>query len=97
VFFPAQRRFGHRPVDALELPLNAFQVVVLQERHVPQPAKYATLAPLLVIIMQTAAGTERSRRGLPLAACPQHIEDAVRHVSQRQTRPTPFAAATILG
>src|SRR5436305_15114532 len=26
VFFPAQWRFGHRPVDALELPLNAFQV-----------------------------------------------------------------------
>src|SRR5215203_398940 len=86
VFFPAQRRFGQRPVDALEVPLNALQIVVLQERHVPQLAKHAALGPLLKIMMQAAARTECPRRGLPLATCPEHIEDAVRHVSHRKTR-----------
>ena len=47
VFFPAQRRLGHRPVQTLPLPIDALQVVVLFQGQSPQFVEHAASAPTL--------------------------------------------------
>src|SRR5882672_11987905 len=73
VFFPTQRRLGHRPVQTLPLPLDALQAVVLRQCLAPQFFEHATVHPLLKVRMNRAAGAELGRHGLPLATGPQHV------------------------
>jgi len=42
VFFPTQRRLGHRSVHALPIPLDALEFVVFKECSLPQLAKLPT-------------------------------------------------------
>jgi hypothetical protein len=87
VFFPAQRRLGHRPIHRLPLPFQTHQVIVFQQGHGPEVGKTATLDQRLKVAVQRAPRTERLRNGLPLATGPQHIENAVDHPPPRQRRP----------
>ena len=47
VFFPTQRRLGHRPVHALPFPVDAFQLVVFGQSELPEFLEHAQLAPTL--------------------------------------------------
>src|SRR6187401_2923780 len=81
VFFPAQRRLVHRPIQALPFPVDALQLVVFFQRDTPQLLEYAQLNPLLKIGMDGAARTELARHRLPLATCYEHIENSVGNLS----------------
>src|SRR5512135_2535872 len=52
VFFPAQRRFGHRPVHAQPVPLNAFQFVKAFDTALPELQKHTGCHPLLKAVMR---------------------------------------------
>ena len=58
VFFPTQRRLGHRPVHALPFPVDPFQVVVLVQGESPQFLEHAQLNPLLKVGVNRAARAE---------------------------------------
>src|SRR6476659_8920001 len=73
VFFPPERRFGHRAVHALPVPVDSFQVVVLQQRHGPQIFEDLPLHQHLKIAVERTASAEFRRNRLPLAARTQHI------------------------
>src|SRR5437868_2598878 len=51
VFFPTQRRLVHRPVQALPLPIDPFQLVVLPQGFTPQPVEHPQFDPLLKVIV----------------------------------------------
>src|SRR3954469_14790665 len=55
VFFPAQRRFGHRPVHTLPLPVDSFQVVVFNQGELPQLLEHTSFHPRLKIGVNRAA------------------------------------------
>ena len=95
VFFPAQRRFGHRPVHALPLPVDAFQLVVFGQGELPQLLEHAPFHPLLEIGVNRAAGAELLGHRLPLAAGGQHIQNAGHHVSHRQSRAAALATRLV--
>src|SRR6476620_805647 len=56
VFFPTQRRLGHRSVHALPFPIDAFQLIVLGQSELPKFLEYTQLYPLLKVGMDRAAG-----------------------------------------
>ena len=72
VFFPTQRRFGHRSVHTLPIPLNALEFIVFQERRFPKLAKDARCGPLLKVTMQRTSRTILLGNGFPLAARSQY-------------------------
>ena len=88
VFFPAQRRLGHRAIDALPIPADAAPPVVALQHLPPRLAKHALLGPLLKVAMHRAAAAVLARQRLPLAARAEHIEDAV-HYRRRLARGRP--------
>src|SRR5277367_599147 len=65
VFFPAQRRFGHRAVHALPLPVDPFQLVVFDQGDFPQLLEHAPFHPLLEIGVNPAAGAELLEHRFP--------------------------------
>src|SRR5438034_8193267 len=73
VFSPTQRRFGHRAVECLPVPLDAVQLLVGQQAACPEFAKHSRLGPLLEAAV---GGTLRADTGgiqrFPLAAGAQH-------------------------
>src|SRR5947207_2095589 len=50
VFFPAQRRFGHRPVHREPLPVNSMEFIKLLNSGLPEFEEDARLHPLLKAI-----------------------------------------------
>src|SRR5271170_4543846 len=66
VFFPTQRRFGHRAVPTLPFPVDARQLVVFVKREPPQFFEHAESAPLLKVSVNRAAGTELAGHRFPL-------------------------------
>src|SRR6185437_2906625 len=97
VFFPTQRRFGYRPVQALPLPADPFQIVVFAQGEFPQLLERAPFHTLLEIGVNRAAGAELLGHRLPLAARGQHIQDAAHDVSHRQSRASALATALVNG
>src|SRR5215203_4755003 len=67
VFFPTQRRFGHRPVHTLPLPVDPLQLVVLGQSEFPQLLEHAQFNPLLEVVVNRAARPELLGHRLPLA------------------------------
>ena len=45
VFFPAQRGFGHRTIHRQPVPVDALEVVILQQARFPERFKHARIAP----------------------------------------------------
>src|SRR5512135_3888717 len=58
VFPPAQRGLGHRPVQALPLPLDALQFVVLVQGDAPEVSQDPPGGPLLEVVVQGTATAE---------------------------------------
>src|SRR5207249_11117880 len=79
VFPPTQRRFGHRRVECLPLPLNPPELLVSQQTTLPEFAEQPRLGPLLEAAM---GGTLRADTGgiqrFPLAAGAQHEQNRIR-------------------
>ena len=84
VFFPPEGSLGQAPLEALPIPVDADQLVVLVQGGLPELAEHAPLLPTLEVPVQAAAGAELGRDGLPLAARPQDVEDAVENLAVRQ-------------
>jgi len=95
VFFPTQRRLGHRPVHALPFPIDAFQLVVLGQSELPELLEHAQPNPLLKIRVDRAAGAELLRHRLPLAACGQDVQDATHDVLHGQSWAATFTTAIV--
>ena len=78
VFPPAQRRFGHRAVESLPLPLDACERLVGKQATVPEVAEHACLGPLLETAVRTTLRADpRGAQRFPLAAGAQHEENGV--------------------
>ena len=92
VFFPPERGFGHRPVHALPAPIDAFQIVVLQEGHGPQILKDSKLNQQLKVAMQGTAGAELRGDRFPLTAGSHHIENTIENRAPGQSWPSPLFA-----
>ena len=58
VFFPAQRRLGHRPIHAQPVPVDAVQVVKLLHARLPQLQKDAGLDPFLKAVVGGGLGAQ---------------------------------------
>jgi hypothetical protein len=95
VFFPTQRRLGHRPVHALPFPIDAFQLIVFGQSELPEFLEYAQPHPLLKVLVDRAAGAELLGHRLPLAACGQDVQDAAHDVPHRQPWTTSFTTAIV--
>ncbi len=84
VFFPAQRRFGHRPVHTQPLPVNATEFIKLLNSGLPECEEDSRLHPLLKAIMGCRVRTQLGLiQGLPLATRSQHVEDGIGTVAIR--------------
>ena len=81
VFFPPEGSLGHAPVDTLPFPVDPDQVVVLVEGSLPQLAEHAPPLPPLEVPVETTAGPELGRDGLPVTTRPQDVEDAIEDVT----------------
>src|SRR5688500_12181748 len=81
VFPPSERSLGHRPIDALPLPLNTLKFVILLQRHAPKVSEDSFGNQRLKVAVQAASRTELDRNSLPLASCPQNIKDTVNHLT----------------
>src|SRR5258708_32084359 len=84
VFFPAQRRFGHRPVHTQPLPVNATEFIKLLNSGLPECEEDSRLHPLLKAIIGCRVRTQLGLiQGLPLATRSQHVEDGIGTVAIR--------------
>jgi len=97
VFFPPERSFGHCSVHTLPTPVDAFQVIVLQERHRPKSLKNTALDEHLKIAMQRATRSKLRRHGFPLTAGSHDIEDTVENGSPFKSGPASLFALAKLG
>src|SRR5436305_7480896 len=71
VFFPAQRRFGHRPVHAQPGPVDPFDLIVRHQPGRPELLEDPGLDPLLEAVMGRGRGTDAGgRQRLPLTTRP---------------------------
>lgn len=81
VFFPPRGSLGHAPIEALPLPVDADLVVVLVQGGRPQLAERAALLPPLEVPVESTPRPELRGDGLPRAAGPQDIGDAVENLA----------------
>jgi hypothetical protein len=56
VFFPAQRRFGQRPIHRQPIPLDPAQLIKLLDPGLPELEKDACLYPDLKAVMRRRMG-----------------------------------------
>jgi hypothetical protein len=78
VFFPAQGRFGHRPVHREPLPVNALQFVKLLQSCLPELEEDTLIDPFLKAIMGRRMRTQLGLiQGLPLTPRSQHVKNGV--------------------
>jgi hypothetical protein len=94
VFFPPEGSFGHAPVDALPVPVDAEHVVVLAQGGLPEFAEHAARLPALEVAVQAAARTELGRDGFPVTSRAQNIEDAVENLAVRQAWTPTFGGSS---
>jgi hypothetical protein len=77
-FFPAQRRFGQRPVHRQPVPLDPTQFLKLLDSRVPELEEDAGFHPGLQALMCRRMRTQLGLvQGLPLAAGAQDVEDGL--------------------
>src|SRR5467141_3071999 len=78
VFFPTQRRFGHRAVHAQPCPVYPLHFVILLQPGLPELQEHTGVHPGLKPQMRGGARAKtRLIQGFPLTPRPQHIEDAI--------------------
>jgi hypothetical protein len=82
--FLRQGRFALRPVNALPLPGNPFHFIILGQPCLPQGQEKSLSAPALKVFMNGTGAAERLGQRLPLAASPQHINNAGEDLTIRQ-------------
>src|SRR5277367_3079012 len=97
VFFPTQRRLGHRPVQTLPLPIDPLQFVVLTQGEFPELLEHTQRHPLLKVSVDRAAGSKLPGHRFPLTARRQDIQDAADDVSHGQQRAATFATRFVNG
>src|SRR5947209_13668345 len=84
VFFPAQRRFGHRSVHTQPVPIDATEFIKLRDSGLPELEEDSGFDPLLKAIMGRRMRTQLGViQGLPLAASSQDVENGIRTVAIR--------------
>src|SRR5262249_12146754 len=94
VFFPPERGLAHRPVHGQPGPVDAHEVVVLQEARLPELQEDALADPLLEAVVRRRAGAEAGGiEGVPLAAGAQDVEDGAQTLPVRA--PGPAAAEAV--
>src|SRR5205807_9151324 len=72
-----------RTVGRLPVPANAVRRVIAAQLRGPQTGPHALPRPLLEAGVDCRAGAELPGDGLPLAAGPQDVQDAVQHPPKR--------------
>ncbi len=78
VFFPSQRRFGHRSIHSQPVPIDPLQIIELFHPGFPQLQKNPGGYPGLKPIMRRGIGTQLGRvQRSPLTPCPQHVENRI--------------------
>jgi site-specific recombinase XerD len=84
VFFPAQGRFGHRPVHTHPLPVNALEFIKLLKSGLPEFEEDSRPHPLLKAIMGRRMRTQLGLvERLPLASRSQDVENGIGAVTIR--------------
>jgi hypothetical protein len=75
VFFPSERRLGHRPVHPQPFPVNALQFIELFDADLPQFQEHASRDPFLKPIISCGFGAQvRIVQRRPLTAGAEHNE-----------------------
>jgi hypothetical protein len=78
VFFPTQRRLGHRAVHTEPGPINAYQRVIIEQTFSPEQFKHTGVDPFLKAPVGRAGGADAGLvEGVPLAAGAQYEKDSV--------------------
>src|SRR5262245_9382337 len=78
VFFPPERRFGHRPIHAQPVPIDAAEFVEAFDTRLPEPHKHIGLDPFLEAIVGGGFGAQVGLvQSRPLTAGAQHIKDGI--------------------
>jgi hypothetical protein len=95
VFFPPEGCLGHAPVHAQPFPVDALQVVVVQQAELPHLEEDALPDPQLEAVVGGGTGAEFGGvQCLPLAAGAQDVEDGIQTDAIRSRGP---AAAETMG
>ena len=87
-----KRGLGHRAIDTLPRPIQANQIVILRQSHLPQSIKHAIIDPLLKALMCGASRSQAGRDGLPLTSRSHSIENGIRNATQILARASSSAA-----
>jgi hypothetical protein len=96
VFFPPEGRLGHAPVHRQPGPVDALQVVVVEQPQLPELEEDAVGDPLLEAVVGGGGGAELGGvQRLPLAAGAQDIEDGIGAHPVRGAGPAPAEAVGI--
>jgi hypothetical protein len=97
VFFPPERGLAHRSVHRQPGPVDAHEVVVLEEAGFPEGQENAGLHPLLEAVMGRRTRTDTAGvQRLPLAAGAQDEEDGVEAIPVRASGSAAAEAVGIL-
>lgn len=93
---PPEWRLDRARVERLPLPLDPPQLVVLPEEPDPQLLEDPFADPLLESAMGRGARPVLLRESLPLAPCPEHVQNAVKDPPERHRRPPSGARHLLL-
>src|SRR5579859_4824487 len=85
-----ERGFGHRAVDGLPLPLDAFDLIVVSQARLPQSFEEAFLLPFLKAIVDRRACSQLTRKSVPLDAGAQHVDHRLEGRAVGQTWASSF-------
>src|SRR5262249_39806445 len=97
VFFPPEGRLSHAAVHGQPRPVDAHEVVVLQEARLPELQEDALADPLLEAVVRGRARADAGGvQGLPLAAGAQDVEDGVQAIPVRTPGPATAEAVGVL-
>src|SRR5450830_2049650 len=97
VFSLAKGCLGHRSNHRLPFPVDTDVGVKLDQAFLPKLVEQPSLAPGLETVMHSAACSHTSGQGLPLANCPQHIEDRIHRLAGWYPGPPTFRVWPLLG
>jgi hypothetical protein len=90
VFFPTQRRLGHRPVPTLPGPVQPLQFVIHFQSALPPFQEHPRLRPFLKPPVGRGTRTNpRGVQGLPLAAGPQDEQNPIEGIAVAPPRSAP--------
>ena len=87
VFFPPERRLGHRAVHAQPVPVDALQLIKLSHPRLPEFQEDVCCNPLLKAVVGGGFGTQLGlRSGLPIGSRAEHVKNGIGTAAIRHAR-----------